>query len=283
MKRLGLGICLCVGRVFRPAGVPVLGYHSVDSTGAHVSIAPELFARQMAYLAESGLHGVSLASFMGRVLAGEPLPERVVVLTFDDGFRNFHSVVRPILEQHGFSATTFVPTDCVGGESFWYNDEGMTPLPIMSWDELRELGDAGQDIQSHGCSHRRLTDLSMEDAREEMRVSKKRLEQELGRPVTFFCPPYGDITPGLRQAIAEAGYSGSVSLAQGCFRAGTDPFGIPRQNLDYINIADERMAVLSMKACVQGTFAWYVRAKRGMLAPARRVLERRRDGHGSRA
>ena len=94
-----------------------------------------------------GYETVSLGRALG--LAGEaPLPQRPLVLTFDDGTLDFWEHARPVLDLHGFSATLFVVTGHVGGESGWDRDLDEPDRPLMSWDQLRELDRAGYEIGS---------------------------------------------------------------------------------------------------------------------------------------
>ncbi|MFH1703374.1 MAG: polysaccharide deacetylase family protein [Nitrospirota bacterium] len=262
LKDAGLSFCLGLGHLLKPQGIPILVYHSIDNSDSNISISPEIFAKQMGFLKAEGFRVISLSQFMSVVHTGTPVRGKTVVLTFDDGLKNFYTAACPILKQYGFSATIFVPTDFIGKESWWYADYGLKPLPMLDWQEIRELAKNGMDIQSHGCSHRNLTGLTPSEIEQEVRKSKKILEQGLSKPVDFFCYPFGEVDKNIIEAIQNAGYKGATCTEQGLYKVGDDPYLIKRQGLDYISIVDERTALLSIKACTQGTFGWYVRAKR---------------------
>ena len=104
---------------------PILMYHWFRPGGARsvsrspqLEITPETFGRQLAALADDGYRTVSLGRALG--LDGEDsLPPRPIVITFDDGTLDFWEHAKPALDRYGFSATLFVVTGHVGGQSTW--------------------------------------------------------------------------------------------------------------------------------------------------------------------
>jgi len=262
IKDMALCGCVGLGHLYRPKGIPILVYHSIDNSHSDISIPPEIFVKQMNYLKREGFQVISLNQLMLFVSSGREVFEKILVLTFDDGLKNFYEAAWPILNRFGFSATLFVPTDYIGQTSSWYTDYGLKPFPMLGWDELRELTGKGIDVQSHGCSHQKLPSLTLSMVQRELRESKDVLERGLGRPTDFFCYPFGEVSSMVLEEVKHAGYRGATGMGQGCYRVGDDPYLMKRESLDYISITDERTASLSIKACTQGTFAWYVRAKR---------------------
>lgn len=262
IKDTGLTFFLGLGQLFRPQGIPVLAYHSIDRSNSYLSIFPEIFDIQMSFLKAAGWQAISLNQLMTLVESKKSVSEKIVVLTFDDGLKNFHEAAWPALNRYGFSATIFVPTDFIGGKSWWYADYALKPLPMLDWKEIRQLAQNGIDVQSHGCSHRNLTDLAHSDLQQEVRESKEILEQGLGKSVDLFCYPNGELNRHIIEAVKNVGYNGATGGEHALYKIGDDPYMIKRQCLDYIAIEDKRTALLSIKACVQGTFGWYVRAKR---------------------
>lgn len=262
IKDVGLCSCLGLGHLFRPQGIPIIAYHSIGNRNSYINISAEMLDRQMGFLKGSGWQATSLNQLMTFIGSKKTASEKIVVITFDDGLKNFYESAWPILNQHGFSATIFVPTDFIGEKSRWYADYGLTPLPSLNWEELRELEKNGIDIESHGCSHRNLAKLTPLEVQQEVKESKEILEQGLGKAVDFFCYPQGGLNRHVIEALKNAGYKGATCMEQGLYNIGDDPYMIKRQSLDYISIVDGKTAFLSIKACVQGTFAWYVNAKR---------------------
>ena len=169
--------------------VPILMYHRIADDGpaatAPYRISPAQFERQLAYLRRHGYRTISLAQWLAALRDRDGLiDDRVVILTFDDAYRDFLIDAWPLLCRHGFGATMFVPTDQIGGRAEWDRMCG-EPAELMSWDELRLLAGHGLEIGAHSCSHPHLTRIGARRLMIEGRVAKARLEAELGRTVEF--------------------------------------------------------------------------------------------------
>jgi peptidoglycan/xylan/chitin deacetylase (PgdA/CDA1 family) len=136
--------------------------------------------------------------------AGAPLPPRAVVLTFDDGFRNFIERAAPVLEGAGFRATVFAVAGYCGRSNIWPGQAPRIPvLPLLDAAELRTLAARGFEVGAHGMTHARFDRLAHEQVRREMLESRRSLEDALGEGVTSFAYPYGRTTPeALRLAAA---------------------------------------------------------------------------------
>ena len=143
----------------------------------------------MEHLAQNGYRTSLLREF----LDGES-STKSVVLTFDDGHESNFRVVFPILKQFGLRAEFFITVANVGLPGF------------MTWEELKLLQEAGMSVQSHGLHHQPLTELDLDVLRDELRVSKKLLEQHLGSAVNYFAIPGGFVDERVYAEILNAGY-----------------------------------------------------------------------------
>jgi len=206
----------------------VLCYHATSDTWDHLlSIPPAVFERQL---------GALLRFF-------RPAPAEAVVagargtlhVTFDDAYRSVAGVV-PTLLRLGVPATVFA---CSG-----HADDGRTlavselaaearerpaELATMQWSELRSLAESGIEVGSHTVSHPHLTQLDDRELARELTESRKRMEDELGRPCRYLAYPYGDEDVRVRAAAARAGYRAAFALRAD---PGTrDPFQVPRLGL----------------------------------------------------
>lgn len=126
-------------------------------------------------------------------------------MTFDDGFRNFFEHVAPVLQQHHFPATVFVVSGYCGAANTWPSQPTRPPVPqlsLMSWSELEQVASAGVSVGSHTATHPFMTRLSEAEVEEELRLSRKTIEDRTGRSVAAFAYPYGDNSVAVRHAVA---------------------------------------------------------------------------------
>jgi peptidoglycan/xylan/chitin deacetylase (PgdA/CDA1 family) len=184
----------------------------------HLQIGQADFDRQLGALAARGCRVLDPAAALAAARAGEGAD--VVVLTFDDGYADFHAHALPVLGKYGFVATVFVVSERIGGWNDW--DAGVAPrADLMDITQLREVLAAGIRIGSHSATHPRLARLAAADLRREIAGSRRTLEDRLGVAVDAFCYPYGDCSAPARDAVVEAGYTaafGSDPKVHECFR-----------------------------------------------------------------
>ncbi|MFJ5968842.1 polysaccharide deacetylase family protein [Streptomyces sp. NPDC093060] len=208
--------------------VPILMYHAVasapnDATRA-LSVAPEAFAEQMALIGDLGLTPVTTADLAARWRSGRPLPERPVLITFDDGYEGIHRHALPVLAKHGFPATLFVSTGWIRGAY----DTGGSLDAMLDWQQVRDLADTGVEIGGHSHSHPQLDQLDDAGLRAELVRSTEIVTGELGtRPVSF-AYPYGYSSRRVRTAVREAGYAQALAVGNGLARRRQGPYALQR-------------------------------------------------------
>jgi peptidoglycan/xylan/chitin deacetylase (PgdA/CDA1 family) len=207
-------------------------YHWVDENlGGRLrryGVHPETFERQMAHFARSGWRCLTLDTLRTVLETGDDLPRQSFVLTFDDGYADLERTVLPVLERYGFKATVFVVTDEVGGSNRWDAPRGDPPRALLGWRAIRRLDGETLLFESHSSTHPFLNDLDEPSAVREILGSKKRLEDELGRPVTAFCYPHGLFNLETERLVREAGYLCAATDIRGRNGKGTDPLRIRR-------------------------------------------------------
>ncbi len=201
--------------------IPVLMYHYVrhvdkgaDPLGYNLSVTPEQFAAQLAWLAANGYETVRMDAVAACVRGEGPCPARAVALTFDDGYMDAYTAALPLLQQYGFDATFYIVSGFIGQPNY------------MGWDELRALRDAGMEIGAHTVSHPDLTRLGLADARAEIAQSRAALMTELGMPVLSFCYPGGRLNPDIAAIVRDAGFTSATTTMQ--TGPQSDPFTLPR-------------------------------------------------------
>ena len=214
----------------RPLPVPILMYHEIaelSQTSSHLAVSPDAFAAQLAELHGEGFRTVNAAE-LSAVLAGGAgqLPDRAVVLTFDDGYEDFHRRAMPLLDRYGFTATVFVTTG-------WIQDAG--PLPagrrpgrMLSWTQVAEAAEAGIEVAAHSHLHPQLDQLPGRLLREELHSSKARLEDKLGSPVPGLAYPFGYCNARVRQEAGDLGHQYACAVANAITGPSSDLLALPR-------------------------------------------------------
>jgi peptidoglycan/xylan/chitin deacetylase (PgdA/CDA1 family) len=220
----------------QPRRVPVLMYHSVraDPTPETLglSVHPEAFDAQLTALYDMGFRTVTMATLVDhwrqRALGAEPppLPERPVVLTFDDGYADFHQEVLPLLERHRSTASLYVTTG-------WLADAGTQragrPLgEMLGWTALAEAADQGVEIGGHSHSHAQLDQLPEGLLFEELTRNQGLLEERLQRPVATFGYPFGYSDARVRRAVRACGYTGACAVANALAEPRQGPYALAR-------------------------------------------------------
>jgi peptidoglycan/xylan/chitin deacetylase (PgdA/CDA1 family) len=206
----------------------ILTYHSLDTSGSVISIAPTVFQEHMACLAEAGVPVVSLDRV--RETPG------AVALTFDDAFRNFFEHAAPVLQRHSFPATVFPVSSFCGGRNDWPSQPKNTGVPVlelMRWDELRQVARAGISVGCHTATHPPLSSLSNEKLEEELRSSRSAIEDQVGVPVDTFAYPYGDSDPRVQQA-ASRHFRLACGTKLGFLSPSSGVLDLPRLDIYYI-------------------------------------------------
>jgi peptidoglycan/xylan/chitin deacetylase (PgdA/CDA1 family) len=232
-----------------PARLAVLGYHRVASDGPDTlrpwRIAPALFARHVAALAELGIEITTIAQWFGR----PPDSRRTAVaVTFDDAMADFASHAWPALRQVGLPAEVFVPAAHAGGVAVWDARHG-SPAPLMSWEIVRRLQAEGVVFGSHGLRHRNLTAIDATELDLELAASKALIEQELGTAVATIAYPYGQHNEQVRSRAARLGYRFGVTVEMGSCSATSDRLALPRLEVPGDMTADALLAqIVSLTA-----------------------------------
>lgn len=210
----------------------VLCYHIVESPqDPRMEVGREAFHQQMRYLAMTGYNVIPLRDLYDYVSGKRSsIPKNAVVITFDDGWRSTFTEVFPEMQKRGFPFTVFIYPRIIGQTSH-----------ALSWKQVKEMADAGVDIESHSYSHpfltkRRHSELDQRDYQrwldQELDGSKKTIERETGHPVSFLAYPYGDYDHYLTAASVHAGYLAGLTCDFGRVRKGSDPLRMRRFVID---------------------------------------------------
>jgi peptidoglycan/xylan/chitin deacetylase (PgdA/CDA1 family) len=236
--------------------VPIICYHSVTSDAAPVHHDPHkqhlplrLFLRQLDFL-KGKYNVISLSDYVAARRANRELPDYSIILTFDDGFEDFYSVVAPQLRERQMPATVFVITDRAFGR-FVPNGE-----TFLDWKQVRELADAGIEIGSHSCSHVPLTELSLEEAAKELSESRTLTETHIGVSPVSLSYPFGQTSSSISALAESLGYACAIASDAGPNANDASIYQLSRT----VIASDDNVSAFAAR--VSGLTWWISRCKR---------------------
>jgi len=215
--------------------VPMLTYHKLGPRPRGVRlkglyVSQKLFAQQLAELREARFNATTVDKALFIAAGKSPRP---VVLTFDDGFCNVFRHSLPLLAENKFQAIEFLVADLIGRTNEWEQREGEISEPLMDAAQVREWLAAGHEIGSHTLTHPHLTQIPIDQAREEISASKKKLEDLFGCPIQHFCYPFGDWNETVRDLVMAAGYRTACTTAAGVNAPDESPYTLKRFTARY--------------------------------------------------
>lgn len=201
-------------RVVPHRGPTVLLYHRVEPRprrGDPWSVSVANFASQMRELRLTGRRVTRLADLQSR---DDGVADQSVVLAFDDGYHSAFEHAVPILSEAGFAAAFFLVPRAMGSDSAWESAADVVPSRLMTWNEARELAQAGYDIGSHSLTHADLTNADATALDDEVRGSRVLLQDRLGVNVSAFSVPFGRDDRRLNHALLRSGYDLKVTNSE---------------------------------------------------------------------
>ena len=216
--------------------VPVLMYHHVGPRLPHtyyeLTIEPKQFAQQVKWLSRNGYKGICASDWLNWKCFGIPLPEKPVLLTFDDAYADTFEFALPVLAEYGFSATVFVVSALVGKADAW-NETNVSKsvLKLATRDQIREWASRGIEIGGHSRTHADLTKLNDQQLRDEIVEGKEELSRIAGMEPVSFAYPYGEYNAESEQMV-RCTYSLAFSVIAGLNTICTDCHLLRRLMID---------------------------------------------------
>jgi peptidoglycan/xylan/chitin deacetylase (PgdA/CDA1 family) len=236
----------------------ILMYHSVSNEVEaerrpywQVTTTPAQFRLQMSCLRDDGCDVISLHDAVLTGATAEAGVRPRVVITFDDGYLDFMSEAFPVLNEFGFPATVFLPTDFIGDRPREFKGRR-----CLTWSQVRELQGRGVAFGSHTVSHPQLYDVGDDRLTHELRASKEEIEQRTGAVADTFSYPYAfpEHDPAfcrrLREVLRLCGYEIGVSTILGTITSRAEPMWLPRLPINQLD--DVRL----LRAKVGGGYDW---------------------------
>jgi peptidoglycan/xylan/chitin deacetylase (PgdA/CDA1 family) len=210
----------------------ILMYHKIDDLRPGVRypgnfVSPAAFEAQIDALVAWGYRTIGFEQWLdyrdGRLAT---LPEKPLIVTFDDGYTCFARNAWPVLKSRGLGASVFLVAGQIGGTNAW--DKGELSEPLLSQDQIRALQADGVHFGSHSVNHFALAKIPPAQALDELKRSRELLGELLERDVSVFAYPFSNQSADVRDLARQAGYRAAVRGKGRMNWRSTDPLGLRR-------------------------------------------------------
>ena len=195
--------------------IPILLYHSVSANPAQwiapYTVSPRVFANHLELMTASERTAITVSQLREAAQGRTRLPQRPLLVTFDDGFADFAEVA-PALAARNLPCTLYVTTGALRGRGPRPPEMTLPPAPMLTWSQLTELDEKYVEIGAHTHSHPQLDVLRPQAAAVEIRRCKHLLEDVLGREVPSFAYPHGFHSSSVRGLVRAAGYTSACAV-----------------------------------------------------------------------
>jgi peptidoglycan/xylan/chitin deacetylase (PgdA/CDA1 family) len=201
---------------------PILMYHVINRAPLHARfpglyVEPEAFAAQMRALAAAGYRGVTLDQVIRPGAKHVPFPRHPIVITFDNGYRSQYTNALPVLRRLGWPAVENLQLS------------GLPPSQGgLNTRQVRNLVQAGWELDTQGFSHADLPRLSPGQLRHEVRDARLAIRRRFHVPVNWFCYPSGRYDSTVVRLVKLAGYVGATTVVPGWANLRLNPYRLPR-------------------------------------------------------
>ena len=188
--------------------VPVLCYHHIrepkpgqSETMKSYSVSPAQFAQQMKMLKDSGYETILPDQLYNYLVHGATLPAKPVMLTFDDTDEEQFSIGYQEMKKYGFKGVFFIMTISINRPRY------------MTKEQLKQLADDGNAVESHTWDHHMVTKYQGEDWEKQFVKPRKTIEDITGKPATYFAYPYGLWNAAAIPELKKAGFKMAFILS----------------------------------------------------------------------
>jgi peptidoglycan/xylan/chitin deacetylase (PgdA/CDA1 family) len=194
---------------------------AVSGTPPDLTLAPDEFEKQISWLATHGYVGIRPSDWIEWRQRSRRLPDKPVLITFDDGYAGVASYGLPILERYGFSAAVFVVTRRIGSTNTWDQALGYSAVPLMHADEIVRWNSRGFEFGCHTRTHPDLASLSEPEFHSEIVGSREDLAAIVNRVPAAFAYPWGSFNEAVHNCVRSV-FDLAFSTRRGVNFAGTD-------------------------------------------------------------
>ncbi len=236
--------------------IPILMYHRITDgippgTKHGIYVPRDQFERQLEFLKRRGFTALNFFDVRSILEGKKNIPDRPVMITFDDGYEDNYVMAFPLLKKYKMTATIFLIGNPAIRSNIWDEKTGEPGAPLLNDRQIQEMIAAGIEFGSHTMNHKKLTLCSSEEAGMEITESKKVLEQRLNTEILSFAYPYGELNQQIKQHVAAAGYMFGIATDSGRRNIWADLFKIRRMMIF------PHASLFSFWKKTSGRYHWY--------------------------
>ena len=229
---------------WRPPIVVVLMYHSVSNWNWEFAVRPEVFEDQINHLYDQGFSFISSKDLGAWLAKVKELPPKSILVTFDDGYKDFVDNAWPILKKCDAQATLFIhanrSSDPLGNQ-----------IPLLDWEDLKKLSQAGVELGDHSYSHPNLKQMNRTEVENQIETSQAVFKEQVGFKPSIMAYPEGKFNQVLIECLKSYGYHLGFSIDRGLVYRNDDPFRLRRSGVT------NKTTWLEFKARVTPMSDWY--------------------------
>ena len=236
------------------SSLAILTFHSIEDRRSPISFPRHLFRYGLARLHAQGYRSLGLSEAIEFLQKGAALPQRALVITFDDGYQTVYDEAFPVLQEFGITATVFLTS----GDSGSVDPDGRLSSregrSMLSWSQIIEMSRAGISFGAHTLTHPDLRRLTPERMEAEICESQAIIEDVLQRPVTSFAYPFGLFDARSREIVRKH-FSCACTSRLGLVTSASDLFALERVETYYFR------SKFLFNLMLTGFFPWYLMAR----------------------
>ena len=225
-----------------PAYIPILMYHKIPEkpieSPNRIFITKENFKKHLAFFRLRGLTPITFIDYKniaeGNIKLSQgrmPIPKKPIILTFDDGYEDNFTNLLPMMQKYDYKGVIYLLGDERITYNYWDADKGDHKDMLMNITQKQAFVLAGWEIGAHTLTHPNLTEISAQQAFEEMFLSKKNIEETLQTKIISFAYPYGSLNENLKEMAKKAGFDFAIATDTGGMHIEDDYFQIFRVNM----------------------------------------------------
>ena len=246
-------------------GIPILLYHRIgtenDCKQLVSCVLIDEFDKEINYLKKNNYYFINTEELINYINGEIILPNKSVLITFDDGYKDNYIYAFPIIKKYNAKATIFVNTNFIGrkvplrvGSNIFDEvspDKADVFYYFLSWDEIKEMHKEGIDFQPHGHSHPDLTKIGEKDIIKEICKSKEILEKTLRKKIYFFSYPFGRYDKRVISLLQKQKFKASFTVKFGIAKSKADLWTLPRNSIV------KEVSFNKFKATLSEYMRWY--------------------------